>query len=392
MSVTILDAPQRHYAAQPAFKVELIGRERFASEWPSIADGSAKMYVYQSREFLETWMNTIGRAQGIECYFVVVRDDDAEPVFYLPLAIETRFNIRFLRFMDCGVADYNAPIVFNHRTLTRQEFNKIWADILARLPAFDVIDLKKIAGDISGAFNPLTYLDCSTHHQSGHLLKLVRSAQANGSSTPSPSLKQKLGRELRKLGEAGNVEFIVNPTGVVAKKFTERLFDLKRRKYRQTNAADFLSAPGVADFYRQIANPQYSSKIGHLSALLVNDVIVSAHLGFTGRDRFYYILPAYDAAHARYRPGHLLLNYLVDQTTKQGVETFDLGVGDEAYKISWATERVSLYDYERAITKAGQFYLQMRRVRRFVKSGGIRTWFQPASSKACRSKRDLYAE
>jgi CelD/BcsL family acetyltransferase involved in cellulose biosynthesis len=89
-------------------------------------------------------------------------------------------------------------------------------------------------------------------------------------------------------------------------------------------------------------------------------------------------MPAYDAAYARHRPGHLLLNYLVDQTTKQGFETLDLGVGDEAYKISWATGRVALYDHQYAMTAAGHVYLQMRRIRRFVKSGGIRTWFRRA--------------
>jgi CelD/BcsL family acetyltransferase involved in cellulose biosynthesis len=380
MNVTVLDLPQRHRVARPSFKVELIGSECFASDWPSIADDrDVKMYVYQSREFLKIWMNTIGSASRVECYFVVVRDNDAEPVLYLPLVIETRFNIRFLRFMDCGVVDYNAPVIFARRKLTRQEFDAIWAEILAMLPSFDVVDLKKIAGDISGVFNPLTYLDCSQHRESGHLLQFVRSAQADGCGRPSPDLKRKLGRELRKLGEIGDVEFIVNPAGTVAEEFIERLFELKRRKYRQTNTADFLRLPGVADFYRQIVSSQQLGKIGHLSALLVDETIVSAHLGFVGRDRFYYIFPAYDAAYARYRPGHLLLNYLVDQTTQHGFETFDLGVGDEAYKISWATELITLYDHQRAITTAGQLYLQMRRFRRFVKCGGVRTWFRPAS-------------
>jgi CelD/BcsL family acetyltransferase involved in cellulose biosynthesis len=388
MNVTILDLPQRHRAAQPSFKAELIGSERLASDWPSIADDRAiSMYVFQSREFLKVWMNTIGSARRIECYFVAVRDNDAQPVLYLPLAIETRFNIRFLRFMDCGVADYNAPAVCARRKLTHREFDAIWIEILSLLPSFDVVDLKKIATDIAGVFNPMTYLDCSQHLESGHLLQFVRTAQADGGGTNAMGSSRKLGRELRKLGETGHVEFIVNPAGRMAEEFLERLFELKRRKYRQTNTADFLGAPGVADFYRQIANSQQLAKIGHLSGLLIDDTVVSAHLGFIGRGRFYYILPAYDAAYARYRPGHLLLNYLVDQTTQQGFETFDLGVGDEAYKISWATERITLYDHQRAITMAGLFYLQMRRVRRFVKSGGFRTWFRTASLTGLRSSR-----
>jgi CelD/BcsL family acetyltransferase involved in cellulose biosynthesis len=189
-------------------------------------------------------------------------------------------------------------------------------------------------------------------------------------------LKQKLGRELRKLGETHALEFIVNPAGPKAEEFTQKLFNLKRQKYQETNTPDFLDAPGVADFYRQIASPQQLGKIGHLSALVVDNVPVSAHLGFIGRGRFYYIMPAYDAAYARHRPGHLLLNYLVDRTNKQDFETFDLGVGDEAYKISWATEHIALYDHQDAKTIAGQVYLQMRRIRRFAQSGRVRTWFR----------------
>jgi CelD/BcsL family acetyltransferase involved in cellulose biosynthesis len=210
------------------------------------------------------------------------------------------------------------------------------------------------------------------------LLQLAGSARADGNSIPSVSLKQKLGRELRKLGETRAVKFVVNPTGGTAGEFTERLFDLKRQKYQQTNVADFLAAPGVADFYRQIVSPQRLEKIGHLSALLIDDIPISVHLGFVGRGRFYYILPAYDATYARHRPGHLLLNYLVDQTARQGFEAFDLGLGDEAYKISWATQRIALYDHQRAITAAGRVYLQMRKIRRFVRSGGFRNLFWPA--------------
>ena len=132
------------------------------------------MYVFQSREFLDIWLDTIGKASRIEPYFIVVRDADGRPVLYLPLIIETKFNVRLLRFMDCGVADYNAPIVAADRALSRQEFHEVWADVLALLPGFDVIDLKKIASDVAGAVNPLTYLDCTPFGESGHAIVLTR--------------------------------------------------------------------------------------------------------------------------------------------------------------------------------------------------------------------------
>ena len=113
-------------------------------------------------------------------------------MLYLPLAIETKFNVRLLRFMDCGVADYNAPIVAADRTLSRQEFHAVWAEVLALLPGFDVIDLKKIASDVAGAVNPLTYLDCTPCGESGHAIALTPVARPDRHATLDARLRRKL--------------------------------------------------------------------------------------------------------------------------------------------------------------------------------------------------------
>ncbi len=372
MSVTVLDLPRQQHTAKTGFALALFDGGDFAQcNWPVIADSrDLAMYVFQSREFLETWTRTIGKANGIKSYLLVVRTDAGEPVLYLPLAIETQFNIRLLRFMDCGVADYNAPILKAGLALSPQAFKALWSQALALLPDFDVIDLKKIAADVAGVANPLLGLGCTPHDEDGHWLSLDKAGVAGGGG--SAGQQRKLDREYRKLGERGAVEFIVNPEGDLAAAITKKLFALKRQKYAQTKIADFLAVPGVADFYRQVL----CSGIGHQSALLVGNTVVSAHLGYVGRGRFYYILPAYDPAYARYRPGHLLLRKLIDRSAQHGDTAFDFGSGDEAYKQSWADRRLPLYDYQRAMTAAGQVYLQMRRIRRFVKNSGVRSWFR----------------
>jgi CelD/BcsL family acetyltransferase involved in cellulose biosynthesis len=382
VDVTVVDLPQRDRPARSPFKVEIYdGGNLAGAHWPALAsDRDLNMYIYQSREFLDIWWRTIGKAGGIETYLVVVRDHAGQPVMYLPLAIETRFNIRLLRFMDYGVADYNAPILADGYKPSPQEFGEVWSQVLARLPGFDVVDLKKVASDVCGAFNPLTYLDCTPFGQNGHALRLTTGAgTATTSTIPLLRLRRRLDRNYGEISEIGEPTFVVNPADARSELVTEKLFELKRRKYAQTQLPDFLAAPGVAEFYRQIVTPQRNGKIGQLSALMIGDTVISAHIGFVGAGRFYYILPAYDAAFARYSPGHLLLRYLIDRSAAQGIETFDLGVGDDHYKATWATHTLALYCHERAMTAAGQVYLQMRRVRRFVKTGGLRTWFRPAS-------------
>jgi CelD/BcsL family acetyltransferase involved in cellulose biosynthesis len=377
--VTVIDLPTRGRVT--SFKVELFADDNLAAaDWPSISDvRDLRMYIYQSREFLGIWLDTIGKASRIEPYFVVVKDSGGRPVLYLPLIIETKFNVRLLRFMDCGVADYNAPIVVADRTLSRQEFHDVWADVLALLPSFDVIDLKKVATDVAGAFNPLTYLDCTPFGESGHAIVLNRLRDQTDTRRAVVRLRRKRESHAKGLSRIGEPRFIVNPPPVEAARVAERLIELKRRKYERTSTPDFLTAPGVERFYREMMSPGRLGTISHLSALMIGDSVASAHLGFVGRNRFYYIFPAYDTQFGRHRVGHLLLQHLIDQSVTQDFDTFDLGVGDDSYKNKWATHHLALHSHERAVTAAGRVYLQMRRVGRFVSASGLRTWFKTAS-------------
>jgi CelD/BcsL family acetyltransferase involved in cellulose biosynthesis len=380
VGVTVIDLPPRGRERTP-FKVELLaGGNLAAADWPSIADDrDLRMYVFQSREFLDIWLDTIGKASGIEPYFVVVQDADGRPVLYLPLTIETKFNVRLLRFMDCGVADYNAPIVAADRTLSGRDFHDVWAEILALLPCFDVIDLKKIAGDVAGAVNPLAYLDCTPFGDSGHGIALTRMRDQTDTRRAVVRLRRKLQTHAKGLSRIGEPRFIVNPPAAEAARVAERLLELKRRKYQRTSTPDFLTAPGVERFYREMMSPGRLGTISHLSALTIGDTVASAHLGFIGRGRFHYIFPAYDTEFGRYRVGHLLMEHLIDQSIAQDFDTFDLGIGDASYKNKWATHHLAVYNHERAVTAAGRVYLQMRRVGRLVSASGIRTWFKTAS-------------
>jgi CelD/BcsL family acetyltransferase involved in cellulose biosynthesis len=377
--VTVIDLPPRGRVT--SFKVELVaGGNLAAVDWPSIADDrDLRMYIFQSREFLDIWLDTIGKASGVEPYFVVVRDADGRPVLYLPLIIETKFNVRLLRFMDCGVADYNAPIVAADRSLSRQDFHDVWAKVLALLPGFDVIDLKKIAGDVAGVVNPLAYLDRTPFGDSGHAIVLTRLREQTDTRRAVVRLRRKLQTYAKGLSRIGEPRFIVNPDAAEAAPVAERLLELKRQKYQRTSTPDFLTAPGVERFYREMMSPGRLGTISHLSALMIGDTVASAHLGFIGRGRFYYIFPAYDTEFGRHRVGHLLMEHLIDQSIAQDFETFDLGIGDASYKNKWATHHLAVYNHERAVTAAGRVYLQMRRVRRFVSASGIRTWFKTAS-------------
>ena len=390
--MTSIDAAPRLWLAQATrqFTVECFGNgDLTAACWPSISTGPEfQMHVYQSREFLDVWMATIGKARGVECFLVVVKDQDNRPLLYLPLAIETKFNVRILRFMDGGVTDFNAPIVVAGHDLTRSEFIGVWNKILALLPDIDVIDLQKIASTVSTARNPLTHLDCVAYESSGHSIELSCLYEEPGRSRSIGRMQKKFRRQHRRLSEMGPTEFLLNPSAPHLDKIVKGLIDLKRKHYLRTTGHDFFAMPGVYDFYCEMTQPRRLGRISHLSALTCGNTVVSAHLGFIGRSRFYYVLPTFDTQYRSLAVGHLLLDHLIKHCSEQDYTTFDLGEGDFAYKQKWATHRLPLLSYGQAMSTTGLLYRQLRRVRQVV---GVHTLSEFCSKGRLRSSAVLHA-
>jgi CelD/BcsL family acetyltransferase involved in cellulose biosynthesis len=335
-----------------------------AAAWPSTAaDPALEMSVFQTREFLETWMGSIGRSRGVRPFLAVAADRGGRPLLYLPLAVETRFGVTLLRFMDAGVSDLNAPVVTRERQLTAEEFAMVWQEVIAQLPPIDAIDLHKMPDDLNGVRNPLTYLAGDSRNGHGYLLVLSNLAEVHERGSVL-RLHKKLRRQLRQLSRRGEIHFASNPPGEALHRVVDGLFSLKRMQYLRTWGRDFLAMPGIEKFYRDMAGPGRLGLISDLSALTVGDDLVSAHLGFAWRKRFYYVMPAYNTRYRTQSPGSQLLDHLMRRFRDDGYDLFDLGEGAHAYKGLWATHRIPLRSYQRALTLAGTLFLQANRIRR----------------------------
>jgi CelD/BcsL family acetyltransferase involved in cellulose biosynthesis len=74
-----------------------------------------------------------------------------------------------------------------------------------------------------------------------------------------------------------------------------------------------------------------------VSSLSAGDQIIAVHLGASHGGRLYWWVPSYAPELARFSPGRLLLESLIQASFERGDEVFDFLIGDEAYKWHYAT-------------------------------------------------------
>ena len=78
------------------------------------------------------------------------------------------------------------------------------------------------------------------------------------------------------------------------------------------------------------------------TSLTLDGRMLAAHFGFIASDRLYYFTPTYDIEFAKYSPGKVLLNWLIERAFEKKI-IFDFQNDMEPYKLQYANGVASRY-------------------------------------------------
>lgn len=352
----------------------------FASVWPrSDTPGATRCHAFQYADVLEVWLKTIGAARGVDPYFVVFHDERGEPRFAVALGIERRFGVRILTFLDGGVSDYNAPVVFANGAARPYPLHE-FVTLLARLlPPFDLVMFEKMPADVLGVPNPLVRPGMESHTPSGHVAALAGTWSDAAKRLPRA---QDSRRKRRKLEAMGKLAFVVADDNASRTRLLDAMIRQKTRRYIETRGWDGFDRPGYRDYFRQMTERLAPSGAVHLSALTLDEKVIAAHWGMVCGTRFYSLMPSFDAECSRFSPGRLLLEHLFEWAYAHGIECFDFGIGDEAYKFEFRDSVLPLYRAVIPVTMAGSAYLFALNRKNALRASRAWTWLRALRSRA----------
>ena len=327
----------------------------FAELWPRTdCRRPAHCYIFQCADYLEVWRDTIGKARGTRALFVAVFDDIRRPMLLLPLGIERQRGLRVLRFLDGGVCDYNAPIVFEPtRAWGGDALELLWRKLLPALPPFDIAMFDKMPADICGKPNPFIDLRGAPFAESGHLTRITGSwEQYVANQMP---YRRNSGQQRRKLARIGPVMFKVAETSADRQRIVQTMMRQKSRRCIETGEADELALPGYKQYYITMTERFAWPGPLHVAALEVGDKIVSTSWSLIFNRRFLWLVTTFEGNEwKRFSPGRLLLEDLLKWGFTNGINIFDYGIGDESYKLGYSDQKLLLYQAHIPITMLGK--------------------------------------
>jgi CelD/BcsL family acetyltransferase involved in cellulose biosynthesis len=299
--------------------------------------------------------------------FADVRDQTGVPLLLLALAIESRGPFRVLCFADFGVADYNMPVLFpTVLQWTTPLALKLWAQVRAALPRHDLVELNKMPAKVGELVNPLSLLGSEPELESGHGndLKLGRDlvmARQN-------QLKTTL-RNIRKLKREHRVELRFAQTESERGHFIAEALKQKQRRFDQTHLEGFHAQPEKKLFFELGTETLTAAGVLRFCALTIDDNIVATSWNLVHGDRFLAMMLTHDDQDwERIGPSRILNYLLLDQLLETSFAYYDMGHGDEPYKLQQCETTFPLMRVLQPVNARGTLYLSAARFRERLRS------------------------
>lgn len=141
---------------------------------------------------------------------------------------------------------------------------------------------------------------------------------------------QQTSRKLRKFErEVGTLRF---ETHVADASLLRLLMRWKSQHYAQLGTFDRFEIEWIVKLIERLHGMQNETFAGMLSVLYVGEEVAALHFGMRSASVWHYWFPTYNPEFQKYSPGLILLLKMIETAESLGIQTIDLGKGDESYK------------------------------------------------------------
>ena len=370
-------ARQAQAGARPFTRVTAFtDPDEAAAAWDEL-EACAPASPYQTRRWVTPWCRTIAAAEKITPLIVVAYDRNERAVALLPLGLMRRGPLRLAEFLGGKDANFTFGLFRPGAAFTRADLTALLR--AARVSAglrIDAFALVNQPLSWNGADNPMRALKHQPSPSFGFKSTLGSDAEAYVQAHMSNASRKKARKKERALAAAGKLTYVTARDTAAAEKILTAFAAQKAARMRMMGVKNVFADPAHAAFLKSAALENIGDGVCavELHALALDEKIIATFGGAVHQGRFCGMFNSFDLSPemSRSSPGDLLLMWLLRQKCAQGLETFDLGVGEARYKEAFCDEPEPLFDAYVALTPAGALLVRAkaakRRLKRFVKT------------------------
>jgi CelD/BcsL family acetyltransferase involved in cellulose biosynthesis len=303
---------------------------------------------YNRFDWAEAYVRHVEAPSGGKPALIVIHDRMGDPALLLPLVVSSKGPLRVARFIGGKHANFNMPLLGPSATSIDASALRTALRTAGRAAGIDLYRFSAQPHAWEGVLNPMALLGGQASPSAGYKFALEADGEALLARRLSKDTRKKLRQKEARLAQIGPVAYVRPTNAEEARAMLEAFLRFKSQRFQSHGIDDPFAPAEVQAFLAEAVtpDPRADAPFIELHALKAGDRIVAVYGALRDRRRFCGLFTAFDSDPdiARSTPGDILLMAMIRQACRDGLTTFDLGVGEARYKMQVCDEREELFD------------------------------------------------
>jgi CelD/BcsL family acetyltransferase involved in cellulose biosynthesis len=165
------------------------------------------------------------------------------------------------------------------------------------------------------------------------------------------NLRHNIRRRRKMIGSPDRLIFSMSRKASELTSDLDVFFDLHQRRQRSKGERGRFFDKRWRESFQEMSLMLLKAGLLRLGMLRIDGHPAACYYNLRMGEREYCYSGGMEPGYARYSPGSLLDYWMISEAIKDGIRTYDFGLGNEAYKFQWANETSHLFEMVRARTR-----------------------------------------
>ena len=320
-------------AARPlARRFDTVHDADLAALWTTLEEEGCST-AFLSLDFVRSLEDgVLPERHGSPVYIAIVEARTGAPLMIVPLVADTRFGVRRLGFLDCGVVDYHFPLVDRKACADPRLFAAMRETFLAALPPHDALLLGKVIREFRGVPNPL-WSESKLIEIGEGASRIDLDPESLERARRNHSLYAKMAKQRAKLEKLPGFEIVEARSPGQIDQVLGVMARQRRQRLSAFGIADLFQDPAVYAHYRRLALAGCASDKVLVLGLKVDDTWLATSYCFCHQGVVTGILCSLDdGPYRKHSPGLIATILEIEWAVRHGFGLYDFGAGSYDYK------------------------------------------------------------
>ena len=304
--------------------------------------------IYQSRQLIRCWEDTIARDEGKKAFLAIAKDHLGHEVVYCMYSHQTRmFGLKRSVLEPAGAAldfDYQDPVAIG-APMSDSDWTQFWQCLhksaCLHFSKIGLFAAYRISNDYSGGLGEVQkingvspFLPLEEFADFDDVLKQCGSSH-----------RSNVRRRLRQAERIGPLSLHLVPAQEIDQAL-EEMFACYADQWGYDDKPHYFMRPIARTFYQTLAHTAADLGKLHFSYVKVGGDIWNWHFGLLHNGSLLWLKPTYTQGFQKNSPGLVHLALLIKHGLEHGLREIDFGYGPEPYKYLWTKQERTLRSLE----------------------------------------------